>query len=105
VSEYLGLLRNRGLELCECIDTHSYKKARWTLYAGDVDQLQTVIRWLEEQPDWSDVEFWTPDCMKEEMREQEMLARDARKYERSIGETNNGNRSISKRRKPDPHAP
>jgi hypothetical protein len=102
VSEYLGLLRSHGLELCECkrIDAHAYHKARYTLYGGEVDDLRTVIEWLEAQPDWTDFEFFLPDCCKEEIREQEMLGREVRRYLDSIGEgINDGNRSERRERR------
>jgi hypothetical protein len=88
--EYLGLLRNRGLELCETkrLDTHAYKKARYALYAArNVDKLDTVIDWLKQQPDWTETEFLAPEFVREEMREQEMLGRDVRRYMNSIKES------------------
>jgi hypothetical protein len=90
VSEYLGLLRERGMALCETkrLDTYSYKKARYTLYAArNVEKLNVVIGWLEQQPDWSESEFLAPRWVLEEMREQEMLRRDVRRYMNSIKES------------------
>lgn len=86
--DFLSLQRNAALDLLETkrIDTHAFRKARYKLFSGDIDDISVVTRWLESQPDWTDDEFHNPDFVLEDMRDQELLAREARTYERELRE-------------------
>lgn len=85
--------RDYGLELTEikAIDAYEYSKSRYRLYEGrTLEDVEKVIAWLEMQDDWDDAEWKAPDWAKREMREQNMIAREAREYEKSIADTGTG---------------